>query len=96
MKAITRYTDFRAWLRALLKEWLHTATGTIMGGFGTNGLEQMAPEQILGVAVKAHLQGIGLTWQQCLAIFALTLFITTLRRVHEATAPDRTVAPFQS
>ena len=94
--SIHRYADFRAWLRALLKEWLHSATGTIIGGLGTNGLESMAPDQILGIAVRTHLEGIGLTWGQCVAVFGVTLFLTTLRRVHAATAPGPTQPPFPS
>jgi hypothetical protein len=89
-----RVSNFREWLRGLLREWLHSATGTILTGVGTNGVEQMAPEQMWGMAVKAHLQGVGLSMQQCFAVFGVTLFVLTLRRVNEATAPGTTNAPF--
>lgn len=91
---VRRVSDFRAWLRGLLKEWLHSATGTILSGIGTNGMERLAPDAVMGVAIKTHLQGVGLSFQQCVAVFGVTLFLLTLRRVNEATAPGDTKPPF--
>lgn len=84
-----RYANLRQWLRALLREWLHSATGTIIGGLSTNGIEGMAPDQVMGIAIKVHLEGIGLTLSQMGAIFFTTLFLTALRRVHQDTAPSQ-------
>lgn len=91
---VRRMSDARAWLRGLLKEWLHSATGTILSGIGTNGIEQLAPDRIAGYTVKAHLVGVGLSFQQCAAVFGVTLFVLALRRVNEATAPGNTQPPF--
>jgi hypothetical protein len=91
---VRRISSARHWLRGLLKEWLHSATGTILSGIGTNGIEQLAPDSIAGVAVKAHLVGVGLSFQQCAAVFGVTLFVLALRRVNEATAPGNSVPPW--
>jgi hypothetical protein len=92
-RPFARYSNFRLWLRALLKEWLHSATTAIIGGFGTNGAEAMAPDVLFGVQVKAHLVGLGLTWDQCVALFGIHLFWTVIRRVNEATRPGNTNPP---
>lgn len=92
---VRRISSVRQWLRGLIKEWLHSATGTILSGIGTNGIEQLAPDEIAGVAVKVHLQGVGLSFQQCAAVFGVTLFVLALRRVNEATAPGETQPPFE-
>ncbi len=90
---VRRVSNFRAWFRGLLKEWLHSATGTILSGIGTNGMEQLAPEQVAGIAIKTHLEGVGLSCHQCVAVFGVTLFLLTLRRVNAATAPGNTTPP---
>lgn len=85
---VRRVSSVRQWFRGLLREWLHSATGTILSGIGTNGIEQLAPDSFAGIAIKTHLQGVGLSFQQCAAVFGVTLFVLALRRVNEATAPQ--------
>lgn len=77
-----RYANWRAWLRATLRHALHNALGAVLALFGTNGLEASAP-----AALRPLVEGIGLTFEQAAAVFAVTLATSVLRSVHEATAP---------
>lgn len=87
---IKRYTDLRHWFRATLKHALHNAIGAVLALLGTNGIEASAPE-----SMRAMVEGIGLNFEQALAVFLVTLGTSVLRSVHGATAPGYTETPFQ-
>lgn len=82
MTTLRRFADWRAWLRATLRNAVHNAVGAVLTLLGTNGIEASAPEQL-----RAYVDGIGLDWQQTLAVFVVTLAASVLRSVHEATKP---------
>jgi uncharacterized protein YdiU (UPF0061 family) len=84
-----RYADGRAWLRATLRHGLHNAIGAVLTLVGTNGIEASTP-----AALQHYVAGIGLNFEQAAAVFAVTLALSVLRSVHEATAPGKTAAPF--
>lgn len=84
-----RYSDWRKWLRGLVKHSFHSATGAVLSALGTNGVEGMAPE-----AVRGYVEGIGLTFSQAVAVFGVSLVLAALRYVHEATAPEMSLPPF--
>lgn len=87
---IKRYTDLRQWLRATLKHALHHAVGAVLALLSTNGIEASAPE-----SMKAFVANVGLSFEQAVAVFVVTLGTAVLRSVHEATAPGRTEPPFE-
>jgi hypothetical protein len=85
MTELRKYTDLRAWLKQLGRASLHAGTGAVLGALGLNGAEQLAPEMLKGVSVD---------WRQMAGFFASAVFLTALRRIHEATA--ETTPPFPS
>ena len=81
---LRKFTDFRAWLRALGKTSVHAGTGAILSGFGTNGAENLAPEAM---------KGIGLSSSQMLAVFAASSLLAALKFIHESTEETRPPMP---
>jgi hypothetical protein len=77
---LAKYTDTRAWFRGLLKNCIHSGTGAVIAAFGTNGVEQMTPESL-----AHYTQGIGLSFQQAVAVFLVTAFLAALRFVNAST-----------
>lgn len=86
---VRRMSDVRAWLRGLLKNSVHSATGSLLASIGTNGIEGMAPP-----ALHAYVDGIGMNFSQAVAVFAVSLGIGALRYVNTSTAPGNTEPPF--
>lgn len=84
-----RYTDARAWLRATLRHSVHNAIGAVLALVGTNGIEASTPANL-----QHYVAGIGLTFEQAASVFVVTLSLSVLRSLHEATAPGQTTAPF--
>lgn len=74
---LRKYTDVRSWCRQLAKSSIHSGTGAILAGAGSNAAEAVAP---------AALQGIGLDLRQMVAVFLTAAFITALQKIHQATA----------
>lgn len=72
----------------MLKNAIHNATGTVIAGVGTNGLQGMAPE-----ALWAYTDGIAMSFNQCVAVFGVTLVMSALKYVNAATAPGNTTPP---
>lgn len=83
MKPFARYANLRAWVRATIRHALHNAIGAVLALVGTNGIEASTP-----AALQHYVSGIGLNFEQALAVFGVTLSLSVLRSVHEATAPD--------
>ena len=83
MNALTKYADWRQWLRGLMKNAVHSGTGTVITTFGTNGAEQLAPEM---------LKGIGLNMEQAISVFAVSAIYAAVKFVHEST--EATTQPF--
>lgn len=77
MPDLRKYADLRSWLRHLLKSSVHSGTGALLAGAGSNALESVAP---------AALQGIGLDVRQMAAVFLSAAFLEALRRIHAVTA----------
>lgn len=78
----------RLWFRGILRHALHHATGAILAGVSTNGIEGMAP-----VALQPYVDGLAMSLTQCAAVFVMSLWLAGLRYVHEATAPGGTTPP---
>lgn len=89
MKTLSRFADWRAWLRATLKHGVHNAVGALLTLLGTNGIEASTP-----ASLQQYVEGIGLNFEQAAAVFSVTLFLSVLRSVHEVTKPGRTAPPF--
>ena len=87
---VRRMSDVRAWLRGLLKNSLHSATGSLLAALGTNGIEGMAPQ-----AAQHYVEGIGMNFSQAVAVFVVSLGIGALRYVNTSTAPGQTQPQFQ-
>lgn len=81
---IVRLSNVRAWFRGLLKNSIHSATGSVLVTLGTNGLDGTVP----------GFEGVGLDWRQMGAVFTATLVIGALRYVNEVTKPGTTSDPF--
>lgn len=79
---IRRYSNARQWLRGLLRSSIHSATGAVLSGGGTNMLEGMGWD------------GIGLTVTQMGGVFVATLLWSSMQYVHQATAPGQSQPPF--
>lgn len=79
----------RLWMRGLLKSGIHNATGSVIAGLGTNGVQGLAPE-----AWWPYTDGIAMTFNQCVAVFVVSLGLSALKYVHEATKPGNTSPPF--
>ena len=81
---------WRLWLRGMLKNGIHNATGTVMAGLGTNGIQGLAPESLW-----QYTDGIAMSFNQCVAVFVISLGLSALKYVHAATAPTgKTKVPF--
>lgn len=89
--SLKRYADARAWWRATLKHSVHNALGAVLSIAGTNAIEGASP-----AALQHYVEGIGLNFEQGVAVFLVTFGISVLRSVHAATAPGETRAPFPS
>lgn len=81
-------STWRLWLRGILKNALHNASGTMLAGLGTNGVEAMAPESI-----HPYVAGLSMSLSQCAAVFCVALALSTLTFVHKATAPGNSTPP---
>lgn len=79
---VRRISNVRAWLRGLLKNSVHSATGSLLAALGTNGVEGMAP-----ASMQSYVEGVGMNFSQAVAVFAVSLVIGALRYVNESTAP---------
>lgn len=88
---VRRLSDVRAWVRGLLKNCIHSATGTLLASMGTNTIEGMSPN-----ALRPYVDGIGLNFNQAVAIFVVSLGMAALRYVNQSTAPGNTNAPWPS
>jgi len=84
-------SDVRAWLRGLFKNAVHSATGTLLAAMGTNTIEGMSPN-----AIRPFVEGIGMNFQQAVAVFVVSLGMAALRYVNQSTAPGNTNAPWPS
>lgn len=80
---MNKYTDIRQYFRGLFKNAVHAGTGAIITTFGTNGAEQLAPDM---------LKGVGLNWEQAVAIFVVSALYAAVKFVHETT--EATAQPF--
>lgn len=86
---VRRMSDVRAWLRGMLKNCVHTATGSLLATMGTNSIETLSPQ-----SMQPYVQGVGMNFSQAVAVFAVSLVIAALRYVNAATAPGNTQPPF--
>lgn len=85
---VRRMVDVRAWVRGLLKNAVHTGTGSLLSALGTNGVENLSPE-----VLKPYVQGIGMSFSQAVAVFAVACGFAALRYVNISTAPGDTTPP---
>lgn len=83
MKRIAKYTDPRAWFRALFRVSLHQGSGAVLAVLGTNSAEQLAPQS---------LAGIGMNLKQAAAVFCVSAFLAALRFINQQT--EETTIPF--
>lgn len=83
-KRLEAYASVQAWTRGALRRSLHHATSALITALTTNGVQAMFPETF------PH---IGLTPAQCAAMFATSLFISSLFAINKATARP-TTPPF--
>lgn len=73
---MTKYTDYKQWLRALAKVSVHAGTGAILTGFGTNGVAAMVPS----------MADIALNVKQAVAVFIVSALLTAIKFIHESTS----------
>jgi hypothetical protein len=85
MNALTKYADWRQWMRGLLKTAVHSGTSAILSGFGTNGIEGLAP-----ASLSQYTAGIGLS--QMLAVFLVSAVLGAVKFINETT--EETAKPF--
>jgi hypothetical protein len=88
---VRRISDARQWIRGLLKNCIHTATGSLLATIGTNSVETLSP-----AALEPYVRDVGMSFSQAVAVFAVSLIIAALRYVNAATAPGNTQPPFIS
>ena len=87
MNSLTKYADWRQWLRGLLKTAVHSGTSAILSGFGTNGIEGLAP-----ASLSQYTAGIGLSLSQMLAVFVVSAVLGAVKFINETT--EATTQPF--
>jgi hypothetical protein len=85
---VRRISDARQWLRGLLKNCIHTATGSLLATIGTNSVETLSP-----AALEPYVRDVGMSFSQAVAVFAVSLVIAALRFVNASTRPSGNTAP---
>jgi hypothetical protein len=85
---VRRMSNVRVWVRGLLKNAVHTGTGTVLATLGTNGVEAISPE-----VMKPYLTGIGMSFSQMVAVFGVSCGLAALKYVNISTAPGDTTPP---
>jgi hypothetical protein len=81
--SIKKYTDPRAWLRALLRTSVHAGTDALLSVFGTNAVATMLPSQA----------DIAMNLKQAAFVFLVAAAMRSIKFINEQTVDEDTTPP---